>query len=103
MHGQYTFVQAILLLSIVGLIVGAYFLSIRKPKVMLPCTILAFLSLGILAVFVLTQPVGAWFWVGATYAALHASFVLLSWWMLSRQPSRNWLLERMGGDLAGSE
>ena len=103
MHGQYNLVQAILFFSIIGLIVGAYFLSIRKSMVMLPCSILAFFSLGILAVFVLTQPTGVWFWAGTVYAGLHASFVSLGWWMFARQPSRNWLLERLGGDLAGSE
>lgn len=103
MHGQYNLVQVILFLSIVGLIVGAYFLSVRKAMVMLPCTILAFLSLGILMAFVLTQPTGPWFWAGAVYAGLLASFVLLSCWMFARQPSRSWLLERLGSDFAGSE
>lgn len=103
MHGQYTLVQTILFFSIVGLILGAYFLSMPKPIVMLPCTILALLSLGILVAFVLTQPTGPWFWAGAVYAGLHSSFVLLSCWMFARQPSRSWLLERLGGNLAGSE
>lgn len=96
MHGQYTLVQTILFFSTVALVSGSYCLSIRKPIVMLPCSLLALLSLGILIVFMVTQPIGAWFWAGVVYAGAYACFISLGWFMFARQSSRSWLLDRLG-------
>jgi len=98
MHGQYSLVQTILFFSTVGLVAWSYCLSIQKPIVMLPCSILALLSLGVLVVFTLIEPTGAWFLAGALYAAAYAGFVALCWWVFARQPSRSWLLERLRGE-----
>ena len=65
---------------------------------MWPCGALAIAALSVLIMFAISQPTGVWFWAGSLYAGLYASFVLLTWCLFARQPSRKWLLERLGRD-----
>lgn len=74
----------------------SYCLSIKNPVVMLPSSILALLSLGVLVIFALTEPTGAWFLAGAFYTGIFASIVALGWWIFARETSRRWLLDRLG-------
>ena len=99
MRGQYSLVQIILFFSTVGLVAWSYCLSIHKPIVMLPCNILALLSLGVLVMFTLTEPTGAWFLAGAFYTGVFASIVAIGWWIFARQTSRSWLLGLLGKEV----
>jgi hypothetical protein len=96
MRGQYSLVQTILFFSTVGLVAWSYCLSIKKPIVMLPCNVLALLSLAVLVMFTLTEPRGAWFLACVLYTGVFAGIVALGWWVFAREPSRQWLLDLLG-------
>lgn len=99
MHGQYSLIQIILFFSTVGLLAWSYCLSIKTSVVMMPCNILALLSLSVLVTFTLTEPKGAWFLAGVLYTATFAGVVALGWWMFARETSRQWLLDRLGKEV----